>query len=334
MERVGNGIQSVLDYGCGRGQDVERLRAARPELEVAGFEPLQPPPAFSELPTGTFDLVLFNYVVNILPSLRERIEATRGAWAKVRPGGTLFISSRTPAAVGEQGERYLDGWISSARRSTFQRGHTAPELERLAAWLDQVEEVDSGVKGDFAWTTFRKTGGSWPTPPPAGTRLIDRRADLADVTEALAEADIVGVDVETFDRRHQVLSTVQLAVEGQVFVVDALAIRDLGWLRPVLEDPSTLKVIHNATFEQTAFRRYGLELQNVFCTLKVAKRAVPGPHTLEALAKRLLDVELNKTQQRSDWSLRPLTPAQIAYAATDASILLRLFRELRKATLA
>lgn len=54
-------------------------------------------------------------------------------------------------------------------------------------------------------------------------------------------------------------------------------------------------------------------------------RIEPGGHTLAAVCRRELDKVLDKTHQTSDWTRRPLTDAQVAYAALDVEVLVQLF---------
>lgn len=49
---------------------------------------------------------------------------------------------------------------------------------------------------------------------------------------------------------------------------------------------------------------------------------------LKAAVRRILGLELDKTEQRSDWGVRPLRAGQLKYAALDSEILLRLWERL------
>jgi len=57
--------------------------------------------------------------------------------------------------------------------------------------------------------------------------------------------------------------------------------------------------------------------------LGLKRKATPG---LRHACAALLAVDLSKDQQTSDWEARPFTAAQLTYAATDASVLLPLYR--------
>ncbi|HSK03175.1 MAG TPA: hypothetical protein VK932_18110, partial [Kofleriaceae bacterium] len=88
-----------------------------------------------------------------------------------------------------------------------------------------------------------------------------------------------------------------------------------------------MKVIHNATFERTVLLRANIRLAHVFDTLTASRRLrgrQAGGHSLAAVCRRELDKVLDKTQQTSDWTRRPLTAAQLAYAALDVEVLVEL----------
>ena len=111
-------------------------------------------------------------------------------------------------------------------------------------------------------------------------------------------------------------------------MIDARALIDLEPLARICESPSIVKVIHNATFERSVLQRANIGLANVFDTL-AASRRIRGPlnggHSLAAVYRRELDRILDKTQQTSDWTRRPLTDAQLAYAALDVEVLVQLY---------
>ncbi len=169
----------------------------------------------------------------------------------------------------------------------------------------------------------RRPGAARPRLP---VRWVDTAAGLAEVVAAL-RGSAVGLDVETTLTDHA-LRLVQLANEDFVALIDPLAISDLSPLAAVLGSPEVVKVIHNASFERRVLGAVGLEIVNVFDTLKASRalrgRSVLGGNGLAAVCERELGVALDKAEQTSDWSRRPLTSSQLSYAALDAEVLLRL----------
>jgi DNA phosphorothioation-associated putative methyltransferase len=81
--------KKVLDYGCGKGQDVERLRAMG--VDIVGYDPHFSP----DLPEGFFDIITCNFVLNVIPEEEERREVVHYLKFKlVKPTGQAFISVR------------------------------------------------------------------------------------------------------------------------------------------------------------------------------------------------------------------------------------------------
>ena len=102
-------------------------------------------------------------------------------------------------------------------------------------------------------------------------------------------------------------------------------------LRAVLGDPARLKLYHFARFDLAAIRHYlGTVAAPVYCT-KTASRLVrtyTDRHGLKELVRELLQQDISKQQQSSDWGGPELSEAQRDYAASDVRFLHRLKEEL------
>jgi len=104
-------------------------------------------------------------------------------------------------------------------------------------------------------------------------------------------------------------------------------------LKRLLTDPAILKLYHFARFDLATMRRYlGVIGGPVYCTRTASKlaRTYTDKHGLKDLVKELLDVDLSKQQQSSDWGAENLTEQQLAYAANDVAFLHRLKEALNK----
>lgn len=128
------GIASVLDHGCGRGSDVDHYRAAG--LEADGWDPH---PGFGQTtePDRQYDLVANVFVLNVLPDPWQRIRALQHAARFARPGGHLFVVTRSPAdidprATSANWPAHHDGYWSSEAKGTFQKGIPTEEIVALA----------------------------------------------------------------------------------------------------------------------------------------------------------------------------------------------------------
>jgi ribonuclease D len=98
-------------------------------------------------------------------------------------------------------------------------------------------------------------------------------------------------------------------------------------LKRLLGDPTVLKLYHFARFDLATLRRYlGVLSGPVYCTRTASKlaRTYTDKHGLKDLVKELLDIDLSKQQQSSDWGAENLTEQQLAYAANDVAFLHRL----------
>jgi ribonuclease D len=156
----------------------------------------------------------------------------------------------------------------------------------------------------------------------------DARAAMA----AFADQPVIGLDTETywdFGARQNRLSLVQLAAPtGEVVVIDALTASVEG-ARALIENPAAMMAAHNARFDEGVLRAAGFEVAGLVDTLRLARRALRlRSFSLASVSDHLFGVALDKTYQQSDWRRRPLSRAQLNYAALDAQIALRVYQKL------
>ena len=159
--------------------------------------------------------------------------------------------------------------------------------------------------------------------------------DLRALAGELAGTRALAIDTEADSLHHYPgkLCLVQLADErGRGHLVDPLAVRDLSPLRAVLADSGTLKVLHAADNDLAYLKRlYGVTVASLFDTA-VAARFLGGTSLgLEGLLTQYLGVTAVKSRQKDDWSRRPLTPEQEAYALDDVLHLIPLRERLLEA---
>ena len=102
-------------------------------------------------------------------------------------------------------------------------------------------------------------------------------------------------------------------------------------LKAVLTDPARVKLYHFGRFDLASIQAYlGVMAEPVYCT-KTASRLVrtyTDRHGLKEIVRELLQVDLSKAQQSSDWGNPVLSDAQKEYAASDVRYLHRLRDEL------
>ncbi|MGZ9809105.1 ribonuclease D [Pseudoroseicyclus sp. H15] len=98
-------------------------------------------------------------------------------------------------------------------------------------------------------------------------------------------------------------------------------------LARMLEDPNVLKLFHFGRFDIAAmYNAFGALAAPVYCTKIASKlvRTFTDRHGLKILLQDMLDVDISKHQQQSDWGAEKLTSAQLDYAASDVLYLHRL----------
>ncbi|MFN8947260.1 MAG: ribonuclease D [Alphaproteobacteria bacterium] len=134
----------------------------------------------------------------------------------------------------------------------------------------------------------------------------------------------VAIDTETLGLNPQrdALCLAQLSGgDGHCHVVrfDRKSYRAPNLVR-LLEDGDVAKIFHYARFDVAVFQKYlGVTVAPVWCTKIASKlvRTYTDKHGLKDLVKELLDIDLSKQQQSSDWGATKLSDAQLAYAASD-----------------
>ena len=163
-------------------------------------------------------------------------------------------------------------------------------------------------------------------PPTA--RWIRTADQLVELVDGLAGCRAIGFDTEADSLHHytEKVCLLQLtAFGGASWLVDPLAVRDLAPLAPVFADATVLKVVHGGDNDVRSMRRdFGFVFRTMFDTAIAARLLGDTEVGLQALVRDQLGIELSKGSQRDDWSKRPLTPRQEAYALGDVEHLMAL----------
>ncbi|HUD49909.1 ribonuclease H-like domain-containing protein [Parvibaculum sp.] len=147
-----------------------------------------------------------------------------------------------------------------------------------------------------------------------------------DLPAGLSFGASVAVDSETLglNPHRDPLCLVQLSAgDGNAHIVQL----DRGTyhapnLRALMADQGVLKIFHFARFDVAVIQRYlGVVTTPIYCTKIASKlvRTYTDRHGLKDLCKELLNVDLSKQQQSSDWGAEKISEAQLAYAASDVT---------------
>jgi len=158
-----------------------------------------------------------------------------------------------------------------------------------------------------------------------------------DLPSNLNPGKIIAIDTETMglDYKRDPLCLVQISsgdeevhliqINRKTFKADNL--------KKILEDNHIKKIFQFARFDLAVLNYYlKAEINNVYCTKIASKigRTYTDKHGLKDLCKELLNIELSKQMQSSDWGAEILTEQQINYAASDVLYLHKIKEELDK----
>ena len=159
-----------------------------------------------------------------------------------------------------------------------------------------------------------------------------------DLPESLLDFNEISIDTETtgLNLFRDRLCLIQISVskkECHLVKFDKSNLNNLKCknLIKTLENKKVKKIFHFARFDLAVIKKFlGVKCENIFCT-KIASRLVrtyTDKHGLRELCKELLDIDLNKSQQSSDWSAEILSENQLKYAASDVLYLASIKKKL------
>lgn len=158
-----------------------------------------------------------------------------------------------------------------------------------------------------------------------------------DLPDGLDLGPVVAIDCETMglNPHRDRLCVVQMSGgDGDAHMVQiGISQTEAPNLAAMLENPEVLKLFHFGRFDIAAmYNAFGALAAPVYCTKIASKliRTYTDRHGLKNLLQELLNVDISKQQQSSDWGAPDLTEAQLDYAASDVLYLHRLRDELDK----
>jgi len=162
---------------------------------------------------------------------------------------------------------------------------------------------------------------------PLPYTLVSTAGCFQSMIETLRAADRLAIDIEADSLYHyfEKVCLIQISSDRDTFILDPLAVKNIGDLAPLLSSALVEKVFHAAGYDVHCLRRdYGFAFANLFDTHAAAQLLGYEFLGLSALMEALLGVHHSKRRQRDDWSHRPLASEQLEYAAMDTRHLLRL----------
>lgn len=167
---------------------------------------------------------------------------------------------------------------------------------------------------------------------PYQPEYLDTAERAARFLESIRDVRAIAIDTEgaSFHRYVDRIYLLQLSTQDHSAIIDPLQAGELPALGALLEDRAVEVVFHDADYDLRLLRQdYGWHVTHVFDTRIAAQLLGIPAFGLAALLERYFGVKLDKQHQRADWSMRPLTPGMLDYAAQDTRYLLDLRDRLR-----
>jgi 3'-5' exonuclease/HEAT repeats len=202
---------------------------------------------------------------------------------------------------------------------------------------ERIQKSDSSEEQEQLLPGYLGESPPYGQLPARGGRVwVDRPEQLQQAASMLKQAPIVAIDAEFTQARpyNQIdlststprLALLQLAIDGQCFVIDALRLRDLTPLADVVDNRDIRTLLHGAGADLRVMGERELFV-TYYYDLEAISRSIFGQHesSLATMLKHAFNARLDKSLQRTDWTRRPLPPAMVAYAARDAEMTLALY---------
>ena len=190
--------------------------------------------------------------------------------------------------------------------------------------------LGQGLSSGGFCTTFMNTGGSWLEM--AYFTYVDQEARLRGLVPQWSSCKELAIDLEMEANLHHYglhLAMIQLSDGKDTWLIDPLAIDDLGPIVELFENPAVQKVFHDVSFDFRILEELlACRPKNIFDT-KIAALLLGKPSiSLGGLLQEYFQVEKQEKFQRIDWLQRPLDQDMLAYAAGDVKYLLQLKHKL------
>lgn len=163
--------------------------------------------------------------------------------------------------------------------------------------------------------------------------LVENTADLDVLAQSWLDLDVLAVDTE-FERRttfYAKLALLQVYDGQSIYLIDPLKVECPNSLKNVFANNNIVKILHSCKEDiEVLFTEWGCKVAKLFDT-QVAYHIVSDEASIgyARLVEEYTDVVLSKQQTQSDWVKRPLSAAQLKYAANDVLYLIFIYEKLK-----
>ena len=160
-----------------------------------------------------------------------------------------------------------------------------------------------------------------------------------DISSEVNFGDVIAIDTETMglNLNRDRLCLIQLSSGDGIAHLVQISKKSLEKkenfpnLKKIFENPNSTKLFHFARFDMAVIEKNICKLNGpIYCTKIASKlsRTFGAKHSLADLCKDLLNLDLDKQNQTSDWGLETLSEAQLKYAASDVIYLHKMMNKL------
>ena len=163
-------------------------------------------------------------------------------------------------------------------------------------------------------------------------QYIETIPQLEAACETLRHSPVLALDTEFMREKtyYARLCLIQIANEQQIYIIDPLQLEYLQPLLDLLYNPDILKVVHAGRQDLELFYDLTGEIPGPMFDTQIAATLLGFADQVgyAAMVEKILGVQLDKSHTRTDWSQRPLSQKQLAYAADDVVYLMQLYPEI------
>jgi ribonuclease D len=172
--------------------------------------------------------------------------------------------------------------------------------------------------------------------PPAttdGAVYLDKTPEVDRFLSEISDVKELALDTEgaSFHRFLDRIYLLQISTRKHSAIIDPLPIGSPAKLGQMLQSKAVEVVFHDADYDLRLLHQdYGWHVTNIFDTRVASQLLGIKSFGLAALLGQYFGVKLDKKHQRADWSMRPLTPDMLEYAAQDTRYLLQLKDQMKE----
>lgn len=163
----------------------------------------------------------------------------------------------------------------------------------------------------------------------SNAEIVGKQTQFHRVMQKISREPRIGIDLESngFFRYPEQLCLVQISADDQVYLVDPLAIEDMTRLGELLANENVEIILHSGDYDiRSLDRDWDFHINNLFDTSIAAAFVGMERLGLGSVLEDTLEVVIPKEKsiQRSDWTVRPLSDEALTYAAEDVRHLFKL----------